>query len=137
MKKYLLAVAVLCVATNFATPAFAFKQLADQFKAKYAGEKANADFKKLVTDAKCYVCHVKGESKKKRNPYGDALHELIEDTKFPIKDYKKDSKNEKYIAQLKEIFKKLEGMESGDKEHKTFADRMKADLLPGGDKEGK
>ncbi|MEM8733637.1 MAG: hypothetical protein AAGG44_05430 [Planctomycetota bacterium] len=136
MKNYLIAMAVVCFASTCATPAFAIKQLQDQFKKVYAGEKADADLKKLIGEAKCNVCHVAKENKKKvRNAYGKAMHEALEKAEFPLKDFKKDQ--DKYADQLKEIFKKLESEKSGDEEHKTFADRMKAKLLPGGDVNGK
>jgi cytochrome c553 len=135
MKKYIVALAVACFATTCATPAFAKKQFNDQFKKIYAGDKANEDFVKLVKEAKCNVCHVKGEKKKVRNTYGKALHEAVEKAEFPVKEFKKDQ--EKYAEQLKEIFKKIEDSKSGDKEHETFKARMKANLLPGGDTDGK
>lgn len=43
----------------------------------------------------------------------------------------------KFADQVKEILKKVEAQESGDEKHKTFADRMKAKLLPGGNVKGK
>lgn len=135
MTKYAIALAVACFATTCATPAFAIKQLNDQFKKVYAGDEANEDFKKLVSAAKCNVCHVTKEKKKVRNAYGKALHEALEKAKFPLKEFKKDQ--DKYADQLKDIFKKVAEAKSGDEEHKTFADRMKANLLPGGNKDGK
>lgn len=135
MKRILLALVAL-FGLFCATPAYAIKQLNDQFKAVYAGEKANEEFKKLVSEAKCNVCHVSGENKKKvRNPYGNALHELLEKDEFPLSEFKKDQ--EKYAERLKDIFKKLEEKESGDEKHKTFVDRIKANLLPGGNVKGK
>lgn len=60
------------------SPAFAVKQLKDAFGENYAGEKADAEFKTLVKEANCNVCHVDKEDKKKvRNPYGEALHEKL------------------------------------------------------------
>ena len=137
MKKYVAALVAIAFCFTSGTEAFAIKQLSDQFKKVYAGDKASDDFKALVKDAKCNVCHINKESKKKRNPYGKALHEALEKAEFPIKDFKKDPENEKYVEQLKDIFKKVLEEKSGDEEHKTFGDRIKADLLPGGDKDGK
>ena len=135
MKKYLIALAA-CFACTIATPAFAFKQMSDQWKVIYAGDDANADFKKLVDEAKCNVCHVNKENKKKvRNPYGDAVHEALEKADFPVADFKKDP--ETYADQVKELLKKVEGEKSGYEDHKTFGDRIKANLLPGGNTEGK
>ena len=136
MKKFCFVLALTACALSTVSPAFAFKQLKDAFTAHYVGDEANADFKKLVEDAKCNVCHVDKEDKKKvRTPYGEALHEALEKAEFPVKDFKKDPA--KYAEQLKEIFKTVEAQESGDEQHKTFADRMKANLLPGGNVDGK
>ncbi len=136
MKKLLFVVAVAGFALSTVSPVFAIKQLSDQFKANYAGDKAEPEFKELVASAKCNVCHVNKENKKKvRNPYGKALHEALEKDEFPLKEFKKEP--EKFAERLKDIMKKVEGEKSGDEEHKTFADRIKANLLPGGDVEGK
>lgn len=136
MKRFLLALAVAGFTLSCTTPAFAIKQLNDQFKAVYAGEKADEGFKKLVSEAKCNVCHVEKENKKKvRNPYGSALHEALEKDEFPLAEFKKDQ--EKFAERLKDIFKKVSEEKSGDEEHKTFADRIKANLLPGGNTKGK
>ena len=138
MKKFLAVAVVAGFAISLASPAFAIKQLQDQFRATYAGEKADEGFKALVTEAKCNVCHVEKEDKKKvRNPFGAALHEALEKDEFPLKDFKKDPKNEKLVERLNDLFKKVSEEKSGDEEHKTFADRMEAKLLPGGDKDGK
>jgi hypothetical protein len=124
------------VAVAASQPVWAIKQFQDHFIGIYAGDEANEEFKELVKEAKCNVCHVEKENKKKvRNVYGTYLKELLEKEEFPIADFKKDK--EKYAEQLTEIFKKVEAGESGDEEHKTFGDRMKANLLPGGDKFGK
>ena len=136
MRNFLIALAVACFVSTVSTPAFAIKQLNDQFKKVYAGDDANEEFKKLVSEAKCNVCHVNKENKKKvRNPYGTALHEALEKAEFPLADFKKDP--EKYADQLDEILKKVGEEKSGDEEHKTFAARIKANLLPGGNIEGK
>jgi len=136
MKKLLLVVVVAGFTLSTVSPAFAIKQLKDAFVENYAGEKAEAEFKKLVEEANCNVCHVDKENKKQvRNPYGEALHEALEKDNFPMADLKKDPA--KYADRLKEIMKKLEAHESGDEKHKSFADRMKAKLLPGGNVLGK
>ncbi|MCA9190343.1 MAG: hypothetical protein KDB03_01220 [Planctomycetales bacterium] len=135
MRRVLLALALASVLVP-GSQALAFKQIADQFKGKYAGDEANADFKELVKKAGCNVCHVKGEDKKKvRNPYGNALHEALEEAEFPVADFKKNP--EKYAEKLKEIMTKVEEEKCKDEEHKTFGARIKANLLPGGDVDGK
>lgn len=136
MKKFLFLLAVAGMSVSFASPALALKQFNDQFKKVYAGEKASEEFKELVAEAKCNVCHVNKENKKKvRNPYGEALHEAVEKDEFPVAEFKKDP--EKYAERLNAIFKKVAEGKSGYEEHKTFADRIKANLLPGGNIEGK
>jgi DNA polymerase III sliding clamp (beta) subunit (PCNA family) len=129
-------IAVLGFSLSVCSPAWAIKPFSDSFKAIYAGDDATEEFKTLVGEAKCNVCHVEKEDKKKvRNSYGKALHDMLEKDEFPIDEFKKDQA--KYADRLKEIIKKTEGEASGDEKHKTFGDRIKANLLPGGDKDGK
>lgn len=136
MYKITLTTVFCCIASIASQPAWAIKQFQDQFLEIYAGDDANEEFKELVAEAKCNVCHVAKENKKQvRNIYGTTLKERLEKEEFPIADFKKDK--EKYAEQLKKIFAAIESEESGDEEHKTFADRMKANLLPGGDTDGK
>ncbi len=136
MKRALILTVVAGVLSSAASPAWAIKQLNDHFKKLYAGDEASEEFKALVAEAKCNVCHVDRENKKKvRNPFGTALHEALEKAEFPLAEFKKEP--EKYAEQLTKIFKEVEKQESGSKKYKTFADRMKAGLLPGGDVKGK
>ncbi|GIW99439.1 MAG: hypothetical protein KatS3mg111_2772 [Pirellulaceae bacterium] len=136
MRRLLVGALVLGLCGVASSPALAIKQLNDHFKKLYAGDDADEGFKMLVDEAKCNVCHVDRENKKKvRNPYGKALHEVLEEAEFPLAEFKKDP--EKYAEELTKLFKKVEGMESGSQKYKTFADRMKAGLLPGGDVKGK
>jgi cytochrome c553 len=136
MKKLLLVVMTVVICASGAAPAFAIKQLADQFKTLYVGDKATPEFKAAIEAAKCNVCHVEGENKKKvRNAYGTAVHEALEKDKFPIADFKKEPA--KFADRLNEIYKKLEEEKSADAEKRTFGARMKANLSPGGDKDGK
>jgi hypothetical protein len=140
MRKYLIALVVAGIATTGAVPAFAVKQMNDHFIKLYAGEKADEGFKKLVSEAKCNVCHVYREAKKVRNPYGTALHDLIEKTEFPFAEFKKARTEEelaKFQEQLNAIFKQAAESKSWDENHKTFGDRIKANLLPGGNADGK
>lgn len=128
--------AVVALVVGLASNAYAIKPFQEHFAKIYAGEDATEEFKALVEEAKCNLCHVAKEDKKKvRNVYGKALQELLKKDEFPIAEFKKDQ--EKYAERLKELFKKSEGEKSGDETHKTFGDRMKANLLPGGDKDGK
>jgi hypothetical protein len=136
MKKFLMVALVLAISASAASPAFAIKQLSDQFKTLYLNDKATPGFKSAIEDAKCNVCHVEKENKKKvRNYYGEAVHEALEKDKFPLAELKKDPA--KFADRLNDIFKKLEEEKSGDADKRTFSARMKADLSPGGDKDGK
>ncbi len=136
MKKFLMVALVLVISTSAASPAFAIKQLADQFKKLYVTDKATPEFKAAIEEAKCNVCHVEKENKKKvRNYYGEAVHKALENDKFPLDELKKSP--EKLADRLNDIFKKLEEEKSGDSEKRTFSARMKANLSPGGDKDGK
>lgn len=136
MKKFCFALIVAGLALSTVSPAFAFKQLKEAFETQYAGEDANADFKALVTEAKCNVCHVDKENRKKvRNPYGTAMHEALEKAEFPVKEFKKEP--EKFAEQIKKIFTSVEGEKSGDAEGRSFAKRMGKNLLPGGNVDGK
>ena len=136
MKKFLMVALVLAISTSAASPAFAIKQLADQFKKLYLTDKATPEFKAAIEEAKCNVCHVEKEKKKKvRNYYGNAVHEALEKDKFPLAELKKSP--EKLADRLNDIFKKLEEEKSEDAEKRTYSARMKANLSPGGDKDGK
>ena len=136
MKNFLMVALVLAISTSAASPAFAIKQLADQFKKLYLTDKATPEFKAAIEDAKCNVCHVEKENKKKvRNYYGNAVHEALEKDKFPLAELKKSP--EKLAERLNDIFMKLEEEKSGDAEKRTYSARMKANLSPGGDKDGK
>jgi len=136
MKKFLTVALILAISTSAASPAFAIKQLADQFKKLYLTDKATPEFKAAIEEAKCNVCHVEKENKKKvRNYYGNAVHEALEKDKFPLAELKKSP--EKLADRLNDIFKKLEEEKSDDAEKRTFSARMKANLSPGGDKDGK
>ena len=138
MKKTFAMLVVFGLVSSLSMPAFAIKQLNDKFKELYAApdsKDVSEDFRKLVVEeAKCNVCHIQGENKKKRNPYGEALHEALEAAEIPVKEFGK--KPEKFADQVKEVFKKVGEMKAG-KTDKTFAQRIKAGELPGGDKEGK
>lgn len=137
MKKYLIALTLVGFAFTMVPPqAMANKQFSDQFKKIYAGDDADEAFKELVAEAKCNVCHVDKEDKKKiRNPFGKALHELLEKDNFPTAEFKKEP--EKFADRLKDLLKKVEEQEISDPEHKTFGARIEAKLLPGGDILGK
>ncbi|TWU50878.1 hypothetical protein Poly51_41710 [Rubripirellula tenax] len=113
-----------------ASPAMAISEFGKQWKNEYLGDEADEDFKKNGRKAGCYVCHVKGEDKKKvRNEYGKALHEFLKAEDFP-KEYIKDNPEEAK-AKILEGFKKAGEKKSSD--GKSFAEKIEANELPATD----
>jgi hypothetical protein len=134
MKKCLQATLVLAIALAWSvSPAWAIKEFNDQFKDSYAKENKNAAFVKLVEDAKCNVCHIQGENKKKRNPYGEGVAKLLKKADFPKERFKNDPK--KCKEEIEAALKKVEDMEGKDKV--KFGAKIKDGQLPGGNVEGK
>jgi hypothetical protein len=126
MKKFFTAMVMVGLVSSLSMPAFAIKQLNDKFIEVYASpdSKDTSDaFKTLAKEAKCNVCHIQGENKKKRNPYGEAVHKAIEDAKFPVKEFGKEPA--KYADQVKEMLKKVGEQKAGGT-GKSFIDRIKA-----------
>ncbi len=115
-----------------ASPALATKQFGEQFKETYS-KNENKDFVKLVEEAKCNVCHIDGENKKKRNEFGEAMATLLKKGDFPPDRFKKEPA--KCKEEIETAFKKAESMPAKDKQ--TFGEKIKAGKLPGGDVKGK
>lgn len=114
----------------FATPTLATSEFSKVWKDQYLGDDADADFKKVGRKAGCYVCHVKGEDKKKvRNEYGKTLNEFLKAEDFP-KEYVKDHPEEAK-AKILEGFKK--GNEKKSSDGKTFGEKIEANQLPATD----
>ncbi|QDV72625.1 hypothetical protein [Botrimarina mediterranea] len=112
----------LMVVAGVIAPAVAFPPFQKQFLAKYADGTDEAFTKLAKGDAKCFVCH-QGKSKKNRNPYGQALAELIG---------KKDQKDtDKIVAALEEVAKKPSNPK--DSKSPTFGELIEEGKLPGGD----
>ena len=103
-------------------PAFAIKEFFDEFKAVYVKpDSSDANEKALAAEvetAKCNVCHV-GSNKKERNPYGNALADLL--------DKKEDKKD---TAKIRGALEKVAAMPSGDGKP-TFGELIKQGKLPG------
>ena len=98
-----------------------------QWKKEYLSDPIDADFKKTARKAGCYVCHVKGEDKKKvRNEYGEAVHKFLDAEEFS-KEYVKENPEEAK-KRIVEGFKKAGEEKSSD--GKTFADKLQANELP-------
>ncbi|KAA5545952.1 hypothetical protein FYK55_03300 [Roseiconus nitratireducens] len=114
-----------------ASPVLATSTFNKQWKETYlSGDDVNEDFVKTARKAGCYVCHVKGEDKKKvRNEYGKAVNEFLKAEDFP-KDY--------VTANPEEAAKKItEGLkkagEKKSKDGKEFAAKIKNSELPATD----
>tara|TARA_R110002049_G_scaffold2750_8_gene22135 strand:+ start:47587 stop:47925 length:339 start_codon:yes stop_codon:yes gene_type:complete len=108
----------------------AISEFGKQWKNEYLGEGADEDFVKVGRKAGCYVCHVKGEDKKKvRNEYGSAVHEFLKAKDFP-KEYIKANPDEAK-EKILEGFKKAG--EKKSKDGKSFAEKIKNNELPATD----
>ena len=97
-----------------ASPAFAVKQLYDEFKEVYVN---NGELDaSAVAKAKCNLCH-EGKSKKNKNAYGKLLDTLL--------DKKKDAKNPEKI---REALTKVESEKSSS--GVTYGELFKEGKLP-------
>lgn len=135
MKKFVIYAAVGLTAAVASPNAFAIKEFGETWAKVYVEKSENEGFKKLAAEAKCNVCHIDGENKKKHNPYGDALeHEGLLKKAFPPKRFKEQP--EEVLKEIEAIFKKIEEKKA-EGQDKTYGERMKAGLLPGGDAKGK
>jgi hypothetical protein len=126
--------AVVLMTACVSNPAFAIKEFGEQFGRVYVEGSKSDDFKKLVGEAKCNVCHIDMENKKKHNPYGDILKEAgLEKKKYQpmLKSNPDQAKKE-----IEEILKKCEDKKI-DGKGKTFGEKIKEGTLPGGDVKGK
>ncbi len=136
MKKIVVYCAVALTALSFTPSALAIKEFGEHWAKFYVEKSDNDDFKKLVSDAKCNVCHVHEQDKKKvRNPYGTALQkgELVK-SKFTKERMKQ--KPDEVREEIEAIFKKIEDEKAKDQED-TFGKKIKSGKLPGGDIHGK
>jgi adenylylsulfate kinase-like enzyme len=135
MKKFVVITAVLLTACAVSPSAFATKEFHEVWVKVYVDKSENEDFKKLATEAKCNICHIEGENKKKHNPYGETLeHDGLTKKNFPVAKFKQ--KPDEVRKEVEEILKKAEEKKA-EKAEKTFGERIQEGLLPGGDKFGK
>lgn len=134
MKKFLVCALVVCLSYGAAArSAYAVKPFGDHWTAFYVTDSKDEAFKKLAGEAKCNVCHVDQEDKKKvRNAYGIEVQKLLKN-----KDFKDRLKTEpaKCKEEIEAAFKKIEEVKA--KDGKTFGEKIKAGELPGGDTKGK
>ncbi len=134
MKRLFFVCAIALMATVSSRTAFATKEFGEHFGKYYVADSKSEDFKKLVAEAKCNVCHIEGENKKKHNPYGETLKAAGLLKKTFAEMIKKEP--DKARKEIEEILKKTEEKKASGKD-KTFGERIKAGLLPGGDAKGK
>jgi hypothetical protein len=131
VKKSLIALSTLLVAAGTlwmtAEPAGAINNFKKEFEAKYvradSTEPNDVALREAVAAARCYVCHVKGESRKARNVYGTALSELLD--KIEDKD-----NVEKIRAALDTVAGKKSNPNNGDSP--TFGELISSGKLPAG-----
>jgi hypothetical protein len=118
--------AAVASSSFLAESAQAFGDFGTVFKQHYLGKDVDPDFVKTMKKEGCNVCHVKGQDKKKRNEYGQALDKYIDKKDFP-KNYFKENKEEA-TKKIVEALKKAEAEKS--ESGQTFADRIKANEKP-------
>lgn len=110
-----------------AQPAQALPPFWKQFEAKFVTP--NADKAKALKSAKCNVCHVEGEEKAVRNPFGSKFDELVDGAalKKLIR-----AEPEKAEQQIVEALDKVAAMKlkPDDDESMTFGDVLAEGKLP-------
>ena len=135
MKRALVTLVAAMSVVSYASNALAIKEFSETWTKFYAEKSTNEGFKKLAAEAKCNVCHIDGENKKNHNPYGDTLeHEGLTKKNFPPAKFKENPEGVR--KQVEELMKKIEDKKAEGSD-KTFGERMKEGLLPGGDAKGK
>ncbi|MDZ4848731.1 MAG: hypothetical protein SGI77_05520 [Pirellulaceae bacterium] len=136
MKKFLICTLIAGFSIGVvAGPALAIKEFGEHWGAYYVANSKNEDLKKLAGEAKCNVCHIDGENKKKHNPYGQEVAKILKKKAFkgPPDRFKEDA--DKAKTEIEAAFKKIEEIKA--KDGKTFGEKIKAGQLPGGDTKGK
>ena len=104
------------------------------FEARYVKEEPSTDAEKSIAAAvkqtKCYVCHVKGQKKKIRNIYGEALSKLLDKDNF--KASRRKAEPDKAMAEVQAALEKVEAMKVDPKaaDSPTYGDLIKAGKLP-------
>lgn len=117
-----LVLSIALVSANSARAIAPFKKEFENLYVKADGTESEKALAAAVATAKCDICH-KGEKKKERNAYGDALDKLL--------DKKADAKD---VAKIQAALKTVEAEHSDPKDPKspTFGELIKSGKLPGG-----
>jgi len=131
MKKLMmLTVAGAAFVALSAATSHAIKPFSDQWKETYGVEDPQSDAQKLLAaataEAKCYVCHVKGEKKEVKNAYGEALTKLLDKDNF--KSSRRKAEPEKVKAEIVAALKKVEEMKAPTGE--TYGELISQGKLP-------
>ena len=115
---------VVVIVLTACSSVFGYAQFKTQFKKLYVSAHTPKAFKNLVFKASCAICHDQNEkkpsgtlNKKFRNPYGEALDELLD---------KADKGNKEKI---REALKTIESQKALDSD-KTFGELIDSNQLP-------
>ncbi len=111
----------------FATPASAISLFNKHWKEHYLANNPNVLFVSAARKAGCYICHVKGENKKKvQNEYGTALSRYLSAEDFPKEWVKANPEEAK--KRIIAAFKKVE--EDLSKDGQAFGEKISDGELP-------
>jgi len=131
MNKLTTVLSVVVAGAFCVSPAFGILTFRKEFEAYYKVKAPTTDtevaFAELAKEARCNICHVDGEEKEIRNPYGMALSELLDEEKFDRTRCKEDP--EGVTKEITDAFKQVEAKESPWA--KTFGELIRAGKLPG------
>jgi len=118
------------VVSTITTPAYGVLVFRKEFEQKYKVKEPETDVEVKLSDAaseaKCYICHVKGEDKEVRNEYGEALAKYLDAENFS-KD-RRDAEPEKVKQEIWEGLDKVEADKNAAGE--AFGDLLRAGKLP-------
>ncbi len=140
--RYCVLLSLACfLSVSFAAPSvFGLAPFKKAFQEKYIDKSDNEELQAKFKKAGCNTCHIKGESKKKRNSYGEELAKLIDgDANARIKEAgqagKEARKAETEII-LKELDKAFETVANKESKSKVkYGDFLKQGKLPTEDEE--
>jgi hypothetical protein len=124
-------------------PASAIMPFWKQFEVRYIKKEPKTDEEKALAEAanekntntgKCWVCHVKGKSKKVRNNYGQELAKLLDRKKYTAARLKREK--EACEKEIQEALSKVEKLHSDAKDEASplFGELIAAGKVPGNQK---
>jgi hypothetical protein len=124
-------------------PAEAIDPFWKQFQARYIKAEPKTDEEKALAEAasdknkdtgKCWICHVKGKSKKVRNNFGQELAKLLDRKKFTAARLKREK--EACEKEIQEALSKVEKMHVDPEDDKSplFGERIASGQVPGDQK---